>query len=338
MFEAKDCKNMNEIRQSIDILDSEIVQLLGKRTLYVKEAAKFKKNSSEVKDVNRVKEVLESKKELAIKYGVSPTLIQNVYKNMIEHFIKEELNEFDTQKKDTKTIKTVKIAIIGDYNEKITAHTCIEKALTLLKNKTQIEVDYSWVDSRRVNIKHLKKFDGIWCAPSSPYKSMQGVLNAINFARTSDVPFLGTCAGYQYTAIEFARNELDYAKAEHQEMNKDASMPLITLLKTISEEKEADIFLSNNSLLKKIYKNQHIKEEYEGNFVLNSDYAHIFNNSAMSLVAMNKNKEVKALEINENRFFIATAFQPEKAALKDESHCLIEYFISCAYEYKVQSK
>ncbi len=335
MFDAKDCKNMKDIRDSIDILDDEIVQLLAKRTLYVKKAAKFKKNASEVKDINRVKEVLQTKKNLALKYGVSPTLIQDVYKNMIEHFIKEELNEFDTQKKYTKTIKTVKIAIIGDYNEKITAHTCIEKALNLVKNKTQIVVEFSWIDSRRVNIKHLKEFDGIWCAPSSPYKSIQGTLNAINFARISNVPFLGTCAGYQYTAIEFARNELDYEKAEHEEMNKEASMPLFTLLKSISHEKEEDVFLSNHSLLKKIYENQHIKEESEGNFVLNSDYAHIFNNSAMTLVAMNKNKEVKALEIKENRFFIATAFQPERAALKDESHCLIEYFISCAYEYKL---
>ena len=331
MFEVKNCKNLEDIRKSIDVLDDKIVQLLAKRSLYVKEAATFKKSLQEIKDANRVKEILESKNELAVKYGVASTLIQNMYKVMLKHFIKEEQEEFKKQKKNT---KTVNIAIIGDYNEKITAHTCIAKALSLAHNKTHIEVDFLWINSRRVNIKHLKKFDAIWCAPSSPYKSMQGVLNAINFARTNNVPFLGTCAGYQYTAIEFARNELDYANAQHQEVNKETSMPLFALLHSITEEKEADVFLSNNSLLKKIYKEEHIKEEFEGKYVLNSKYAHIFDDSAMKLVAIDKNKDVKALEIKENRFFIATAFQPERSALKNKSHCLIERFIISAYEYK----
>ncbi|PHR72282.1 MAG: hypothetical protein COA66_06080 [Arcobacter sp.] len=337
MFEIKDCKNMEDIRKSIEVLDDEIVQLLAKRSLYVKESAKFKKSLQEIKNANRVKEVLESKKELAIKYGVSSTLIHDLYKIMLTHFLKEEQEqeEFENQKNNP---KTVKIAIIGDYNEKVTAHICISQAFSLSYNKTQIDVDFSWIDTRRVNIKHLKKFDAIWCAPSSPYKSMQGVLNAINFARTNNVPFLGTCAGYQYTAIEFARNELDYINAEHQEVNKDASMPLFTLLPSITEEREVDVFLYKNSLLKKIYNKQHIKEEFEGNYVLNSKYAHIFNNSAMTLVAMNKNKEAKALEIKENRFFIATAFQPERSALIGKSHCLIEHFINCAYEYKLLNK
>ena len=335
MFEVKNCKNLKDIRKSIDVLDDKIVQLLAKRSLYVKEAATFKKSLQEIKDANRVKEILESKNELAVKYGVASTLIHDLYKIILAHFVKEEQEEFENQKNNP---KTVKIAIIGDYNEKVTAHISIEQAFSLSYSKTQIDVDFSWIDTRRVNIKHLKKFDAIWCAPSSPYQSMQGVLNAINFARTNNVPFLGTCAGYQYTAIEFARNELDYENAEHQEVNKDASMPLFTILPSITEEKEADVFLSNNSFLKKIYNKQHIKEEFEGNYVLNSKYAHIFNNSAMTLVAMNKNKEVKALEIKENRFFIATAFQPERSALKDKSHCLIEHFISCAYEYKLLNK
>ena len=38
----------------------------------------------------------------------------------------------------------------------------------------------------------LKRFDGFWGAPGSPYKSMQGALRAIQFCRENGWPFLGT--------------------------------------------------------------------------------------------------------------------------------------------------
>ena len=38
----------------------------------------------------------------------------------------------------------------------------------------------------------LKPFHALWCAPGSPYKSMDGALQAIQFAREKKWPFLGT--------------------------------------------------------------------------------------------------------------------------------------------------
>ena len=94
MKEAKDCRNMAEIREVIDLIDERIVEMIAKRSLYVKEAAKFKKDENAVKDPGRVKQVIESKKELAIKYGASPELIEKIYRTMIDHFIAEEMKEW----------------------------------------------------------------------------------------------------------------------------------------------------------------------------------------------------------------------------------------------------
>jgi len=335
MFDEKVCRDIKSIREHIDLVDEEIVKLLAKRNFYVKEAAKFKNKEEEVNDIKRLREIFRSKKALAIKHGVSSTLVVDLYKTMIATSLKEEQNEFKNSKKQANIKKVAKIALVGDYKDEVSAHRCIPKALILASEKTDVKVDFTWIDTRRVNIKNLKKFDGIWCVPSSPYKSMQGVLNAINFARTHNIPFLATCAGYQYTAIEFARNELDYKKAEHEEVNKETSLALISFLDSSSKNKKEDIFLSNTSLLKQIYKKENIKEEYEGSYALNPDYVHIFKDSSMSFVAKNKNKEIKALEIKENRFFIATAYQPERLVLQNKSHCLIEEFVSKAYEYKL---
>ena len=97
MKDARDCTNMIEIRTAIDIIDNQIVELIASRSKYVKEAAKFKKDEKAVTDSNRVQKVLNSKKELAEKYGASPELIEKIYKMMIDFFINEEMKEWKSK-------------------------------------------------------------------------------------------------------------------------------------------------------------------------------------------------------------------------------------------------
>ncbi len=97
MKESKDCNNMEDIREAIDIIDNKIVELIASRSNYVNEAAKFKRDETAVKDVNRVNKVIESKKELAVKYGASPHLIGNLYKMMIDFFVSEEIKVWKKQ-------------------------------------------------------------------------------------------------------------------------------------------------------------------------------------------------------------------------------------------------
>ena len=85
---------MSEIREVIDVIDHQIVELISSRSQYVQRAAKFKKDENAVRDPARVQQVIESKKELAKKYGVSPELIEKIYRTMIDHFIAEEMKEW----------------------------------------------------------------------------------------------------------------------------------------------------------------------------------------------------------------------------------------------------
>jgi len=100
MLKPMDCKNMNNIRDAIDTIDEDIVKLIANRSKYVQKASEFKKDKKAVQDKERVKKVIASKKELAIKYGVSSSLIEIIYEKMIEHFIKEEMVEW--KQKDIK--------------------------------------------------------------------------------------------------------------------------------------------------------------------------------------------------------------------------------------------
>ena len=54
--------------------------------------------------------------------------------------------------------------------------------------------------------------DALLIAPGSPYRNMDGALSAITYARTRDVPLLGTCGGFQHIVVEYARNVLGVAR------------------------------------------------------------------------------------------------------------------------------
>jgi CTP synthase (UTP-ammonia lyase) len=91
----------------------------------------------------------------------------------------------------------VKIGIIGDYDPaKYFSHNATNESLRHAGNALSVSVDYSWLMTSSLispsREETLKQFDALWCAPGSPYKSMDGALLGIQFAREKGWPFFAT--------------------------------------------------------------------------------------------------------------------------------------------------
>ena len=94
-------------------------------------------------------------------------------------------------------MKQLKVVIIGDYDPKtFFSHTSTNEALSHAASALSISTDFTWLPTMSLaghSIETtLKQFDELWCAPGSPYKSMEGALQAIRFAREMRYPFIGT--------------------------------------------------------------------------------------------------------------------------------------------------
>lgn len=87
------CNSLEEVRENIDRLDRQIVGLLAERGCYVKQAARFKKTSDDVKAPQRVEQVIAKVVALSAEVGALPTVTEAVYRAMITAFINEELTE-----------------------------------------------------------------------------------------------------------------------------------------------------------------------------------------------------------------------------------------------------
>ncbi len=91
---------------------------------------------------------------------------------------------------------SLSIGIIGDFNPASKYHLATNAALEHAAAALSISIAPVWLPTETLEdpaaLAALERFDALWCAPGSPYASMQGALNAIQFAREKDRPFVGT--------------------------------------------------------------------------------------------------------------------------------------------------
>lgn len=85
-----------------------------------------------------------------------------------------------------------RLGIIGDHNRSLRSHIATEEALGHAATALSISVTVSWIPTPSLAngsvAATLKPFHALWCAPGSPYKSMEGALEGIRFAREQGWP------------------------------------------------------------------------------------------------------------------------------------------------------
>jgi CTP synthase (UTP-ammonia lyase) len=87
------------------------------------------------------------------------------------------------------------IGVIGDFDPAYTHHRATNLSLGLAAESLGIELTCEWIPTESIasdSDRILKGFDGLWASPGSPYRSIDGALAGIRFARESGKPFVGT--------------------------------------------------------------------------------------------------------------------------------------------------
>lgn len=224
------------------------------------------------------------------------------------------------------------IGLIGDYSQSVPAHQAIPIALERAAKALHIEVGFEWVPTEEItSASRISRFDGVWCVPASPYRSMDGALLAIRHARESAIPFLGTCGGFQHAVVEYARNVLGWADAAHAETAPDAARAVISPLECALIEATGLVWLFPGTRIAAAYGVSETTEGYRCRYGLNPEFRSALVAGPLCACADDETGEVRAVELDDHPFFVATLFQPERAALKGESVPLVVSFIGvCA--------
>jgi len=241
----------------------------------------------------------------------------------------------------------VRIGILGDFNPEFRSHHATNESLQHAAAKLNLPVESAWISTPSVlepdAQKILESFDGIWAAPGSPYKSFDGMLKGIEFARRRDWPFLGTCGGFQYALIECARNVLGIKDADTAENNSGSKNIVIYPVACAVPKRAKDapklsgpipeIQLRPGSYLHSFYMKDMVEEEFFCNFEVNPDYEWAAMEAGFPVVARGPQGEIRAIESPTHLFYIATLFQPQLSSKPKKPHPLVLAFVQAAMDW-----
>jgi CTP synthase len=246
--------------------------------------------------------------------------------------------------------KEVTIGLIGKYVELKDSYKSISESFIHGGVANEAKVNVEWIHSETLtkdNIQEsLGQLNGILVAPGFGTRGISGKIEAVNFARENNIPFLGICLGMQVAVIEFARNVLKMTDANSTEISEKTKFPVISMME---EQKQVSYFggtmrlgtykcqLKSNSKASKAYNTENINERHRHRFEFNNSYLEQFEKAGM--LASGRNPEtglVEVIEIPNHPWFVGVQFHPEYKSTVAKPHPLFVAFVHAALTHKTK--
>lgn len=222
----------------------------------------------------------------------------------------------------------IRIGVIGDFNESNVTHVATNTGIQQAAEALGHEFEVMWLPTDEPQ--DFGAFDGLLCSPGSPYRSLWGALNGIRFARENGIPFLGTCGGFQHLVLEYARNVLGVADADHAETNPSASQLFITPLSCSLKGKAMDVQIRLGTRAAAAYGALRSAENYYCNFGLNPQYTTPLEVAGLEVAGTDADGEVRIMEVEGHPFCIGTLFVPQARSERGRPHPLVLAFCRAA--------
>ena len=262
-------------------------------------------------------------------------------------------------KKITKIIldnkKQVNIAIIGKYVELKDEYKSLDEALTHGGIENNVKVNLVRIDSEKLKVSEIKdkleNISGILIPGGFGKRGTDGKIESIKFARNNKIPFFGICYGMQMAIIEFARNKLNLKNATSSEFDKKG-LPIIGLINEWTKDGKKikgtdedlggtmrlgsyEARLMNNSIIKKIYGKNLIKERHRHRYEVNINYMEKFQKKGMLFSGLSPDGTLpEIIELKNHPWFIGVQFHPEFKSRPLSPHPLFSSFIKASKNHK----
>jgi CTP synthase (UTP-ammonia lyase) len=230
-----------------------------------------------------------------------------------------------------------RIALVGDRSANVRAHARIPTVIDALLRRDGIALDPYWIATADVAACDLSRFDAIWLAPGSPYESPDGAIAAVRTAREGRIPFLGTCGGFQYALLEFARNVCGLSAVENAEVTPDADEYLIVPLECSLKGHEEAVMIVPGTRAATISGPGRRTERYHCDFGLNAAYLDRLAQGGLRFSGFDDSGQVRIAELPGHPFFVGTLFQPELHGDGTQPHPIIVALAAAAAEHAEQT-
>lgn len=240
--------------------------------------------------------------------------------------------------------KKVKVALVGKYVSLHDAYISVVESLKHAGVANRADVEIKWVDSEQLNPSNVAEVlgdvSGILVPGGFGDRGIEGMIDAIRYARENKVPYLGLCLGMQLTIVEFARHVLGYTDANSSEFNPSSNHQVIHIMP--DQNNVTDLGgtlrlgsypckLNTASKAYELYGSELIHERHRHRYEVNNDYRKALTDNGMLLSGLSPDGHiVEMIELPEHPWFIGTQAHPEFKSRPNKAHPLFYGFINAA--------
>ncbi len=243
----------------------------------------------------------------------------------------------------------VHVAIVGKYTDLTDSYTSIREALVHGGIANDAGVDLTWVSSDAFTDpsaagRLLAGFDALLVPGGFGIRGVEGMVEAVRWARENGLPFLGICLGMQTAIIEFARNVCQLPDTNSGEFAPECEHPVISLMNSQRDVENLGgtmrlgaypCRLRPGSRVAQIYGADQVSERHRHRYEVNNGYRDILAEYGLRCTGLSPDGSlVEMVELPEHPWYVGCQFHPELRSRPTRPHPLFASFIKAAVDHR----
>ncbi|HYU09299.1 MAG TPA: CTP synthase [Gemmatimonadales bacterium] len=247
----------------------------------------------------------------------------------------------------------VRIAVVGKYTELADSYKSIHEALVHGGIANEVGVAIHWIASDRFTDQEtagelLAGHDGLLVPGGFGVRGVEGMLEAIRWAREHKLPFFGICLGLQTAIIEFARTVCKIPDTNSSEFAPECENPVIALMRSQEGIQEMGgtmrlgaypCRLRPGSHVAQAYNATEVSERHRHRYEVSNAYRDVLAEYGMRCSGLSPDGSlVEMIELPPpgHPWFIGCQFHPELKSRPMRPHPLFAGFVGAALNHHKQ--
>ena len=239
----------------------------------------------------------------------------------------------------------VKIAVVGKYTDLHDAYKSVQEALIHggIANDARVEIEWlgsdQFTDAARA-AELLRGVDGLLVPGGFGERGVEGMVEAVRWARENSLPFFGICLGLQVAIIEFARNVCELPDVNSTEFQPDCTSPVISLMASQRDVTSMGgtmrlgaytARLRPGSRVAQAYGTTEISERHRHRWEVSNAYRDVLAEFGLRLSGQSPDGGlVEIIELPDHPWYLGCQFHPELKSRPTRPHPLFTAFVQAA--------
>jgi len=247
-------------------------------------------------------------------------------------------------------VDELNIHVVGKYVGYEDSYKSLNEALFHGGFANRVKVNIQWVEAEALEEpggeQLLDEAHGILVPGGFGQRGSRGMMKAAEVARTRGIPYFGICYGFQWAAVEYARNLCGLSDADSTEVSPNTPDKLIYKLRDLLGVDDLGgtmrlgaypCELVAGSLASRVYGTSLVHERHRHRYEFNCLYEQQLKDKGLRISGRSPDgKFVEILELPDHAWYLAVQFHPEFKSKPLTPHPMFASFVEAACKHKAE--